>query len=144
MKYIYLSITFLITSIVVNAQYGTGIDTLNPHVSAELHVVSPGNNTGVLLPVLTEAQMTNDISNPAHGLFVYNSTRKKYMYNFGIPASPLWVVMGELPIMDGTEMNTIAANLTANDLGMMVFNTVTNTVWYFKSTTAPYWAELQD
>lgn len=132
----FLSIIFFVVSVTGFAQYGAGINTETPDSSAELHVYSTNNNTGVLLPVMTEAEMTA-INNPATGLLLYNSDRQKFMYNIGNAGSPIWTVVGELLQMDYTEI--IA--LTSPPSGMLVYNTSTNTIWYYDGTD---WQEIEN
>lgn len=112
----------------------TGISTITPNAAAELDVVSPGNNGGVLVPTMTDAQM-KAIVTPATGLFVFNTDKNKFMYNIGTPASPNWTVMGELARMTGAEITAITTPIQ----GDMRYNTTTNTVWYYDGTS---WQEL--
>lgn len=58
----------------------TGINTTSPSAKAELEIYS--TSKGVLLPVLTDAEMLA-ISSPATGLIVYNSTKATYYYYNG-------------------------------------------------------------
>lgn len=59
----------------------TGINQTNPSTKAELEIYS--TTKGVLLPVLTDAQMRTNIASPATGLIVYNSTYNTYFYYNG-------------------------------------------------------------
>lgn len=130
MKNLYITVFFLVLSLALHAQYGTGIGTETPDNSAELHVNSPGSNTGVILSVMKESEMTAIVS-PATGLLVYNKTRGKFMYYTGAN----WAVVGELIILSGIEIE----NLLNPPAGMLVYNTNTNSVWYYDSTQ---WQEL--
>lgn len=62
------------------AQDNMGIGTLNPDPSAILEVQS--TDKGVLLPRLTSAQK-NGISNPAQGLFVFDTDTESFWYYDG-------------------------------------------------------------
>jgi len=112
----------------------TGVSTVAPSAAAELDVVSPGNNGGVLVPTLSDAEMQAIVS-PAHGLFVFNTDKVKFMYNIGTPASPSWTIMGELVRMTGAEITAIATP-TQGDLR---YNTTSNSIWYYDGTL---WQEL--
>ncbi|MBK8807422.1 MAG: hypothetical protein IPO21_12570 [Bacteroidales bacterium] len=106
--------------------------TISP--AAELDVTSPGNNGGVLIPTMTDAEMKLIVS-PAHGLFVFNTDKNKFMYNIGTSASPNWTIMGELARMTGAEISAIALPVA----GDMRYNTTSNSVWYYDGTS---WQEL--
>ncbi|MBB4806071.1 subtilisin-like proprotein convertase family protein [Chryseobacterium defluvii] len=67
-----------------------GIQTATPDPSAVLDVKAPLNNKGVLIPLLTTAQI-NAISNPATGLMVINSSSRLIWINTGTSAVPRWV-----------------------------------------------------
>lgn len=63
-----------------------------PDNSAMLEVTGgTGNNKGILPPRLTTAQR-DAITNPATGLFIYNTTVNQLQVNTGTPAAPLWTV----------------------------------------------------
>lgn len=94
-----------------------GIGTNTPHPSAQLEISSP--HQGFLLPRMTDGALFS-ISQPAHGLMVYDSTVNSLMVNFGTPARPDW---------ENIALNN-GWNLTGN-LGTDPFNqfigTTTNT-----------------
>lgn len=59
-----------------------GINTSTPNANSVLDVVSGGNNKGILVPRLTEAQRNTIAINPAtdDGLTIYNTTEDCYNY----------------------------------------------------------------
>lgn len=69
-----------------------GINITNPDNSAALEIQS--NNTGLLIPRMTEAERLAIIS-PAHSLLVYQTDGQYgYYYNNGGPLSPSWLPLG--------------------------------------------------
>jgi len=136
MKTIYLLSVLLSVTFSLHAQYGTGIGTTTPDESAELDIVSPNSNTGVILSVMSELEM-NAIASPVDGLLVYNTDRGKYMYYIKTATTTIWAVVGELPILTGPEISA----LLGAPSGMMIYNTTTSSVWYFNSVS---WSELSD
>lgn len=85
MKALFLYTLFFI-SLVTYGQ--VGINTTTPDASAMLDVVS--NNTGVLISRMTTVER-DAIANPATSLLIYNTDSNEYQYNFGTPATPIWV-----------------------------------------------------
>ena len=76
MKYkILFSILFCYT-IVAKAQVGIG--TTSPNASAMLDITA--NNKGVLIPRVTTTQRTDDITSPALGLLVYDTTTQSFWH----------------------------------------------------------------
>jgi hypothetical protein len=69
-----------------------GIGTNTPDNSAVLDVnfSNPTYPKGLLIPRLTNTDRGN-ISLPAKGLIIFNTTTNKFEYNSGTPASPNWV-----------------------------------------------------
>jgi len=60
-----------------------GISSEPPHTKAELEIKSPGNNTGVLIPRMTTAEISA-IPSPATGLLTYSTDNNAfYYYNAG-------------------------------------------------------------
>ena len=72
---IYFMLTVFFLTYNVNAQVGIG--TTNPDSSAILDISS--KNSGVLFPRLTENEKQN-ISDPAHGLLIYQTDGIKGFY----------------------------------------------------------------
>ncbi|HEX6180419.1 MAG TPA: hypothetical protein VFZ47_04190, partial [Chitinophagaceae bacterium] len=83
---------FLAVCIVSLAAYSSfaqnvGIGTLTPDASAALDISNTGK--GLLIPRMSTAAI-NSITNPAKGLFVYDSVTNQLMVNTGTPAVPSW------------------------------------------------------
>ncbi len=99
----------------LNAQ-GVSINAtgLPPDSSAELDVSAMSK--GFLMPRVTAAQR-DAISNPATGLFIYNTDCNVLNYNAGTPTSPNWVTV--------TTSNALVANVTisASPVGAICANT---------------------
>jgi len=133
MKYLVCFITVFISYF---GMAQVGVSTITPNAAAELDVSSPGNNGGVLIPTISDAEM-KAIVNPANGLFIYNTDKQKFMYNIGTAGVPNWTIMGELARMTGAQISAILAPIA----GDLRYNTDTNTVWYFDGT---YWQELDN
>ncbi len=77
MKSIFIAL-FLYVPFFLNAQVGIG--TTSPHTSAVLELSS--NNSGLLIPRMTESQRVNDINNPTAGLLVYQTDGVEGFYYF--------------------------------------------------------------
>ncbi|MTI19483.1 hypothetical protein E1176_00465, partial [Fulvivirga sp. RKSG066] len=81
-----ISITVLLfvflTFTSTNAQRAVGIGTTKPNQNAVLHLVSPGENQGFLLPQLSTAQRENiNCVSPADdGLVVFDDTIGKFFF----------------------------------------------------------------
>ncbi|NER12694.1 hypothetical protein GWK08_04525 [Leptobacterium flavescens] len=73
----------------ITAQVGIGTNT--PDASSALDISS--TSSGVLAPRMNTTQRDN-ISSPATGLLVYNTSTNTFDYNMGTPASPNWVSLG--------------------------------------------------
>jgi len=84
----YLPFLGLFISLLINAQVGIG--TTSPDTSASLDINS--NNSGVLIPRLTNIQMNNIVS-PAEGLVVYNKTSDSFWY-YNL-ATATWEELGD-------------------------------------------------
>ena len=127
---------FLILSFAGYSQ--VGITTENPLVTpnsaAELDVVSKNNNTGVIVPRFTDADITGGkITNPTNGLLIYNRTKKKFMYNAGSPATPLWTFVGSIPAI---ENYTILPGIE----GEIVYDKLNQKIYYYNGTA---WVDLK-
>ena len=80
MKLLICSLSLLFQFKMLLAQ-NIGIGTITPHTSAQLEIKS--TTGGLLIPAMNSPQMIN-ITNPAEGLLVYNSTLLKlYQYQDG-------------------------------------------------------------
>lgn len=112
----------------------TGIFTESPDASAVVQVVSKFNNTGVLIPRLTTAQM-NAISNPTHSLLIFNTDKNKFMYNAGTKTNTVWTFVGDVPAVE----NIIG---TTGVVGDVRYDKATNAVYYWK-VSANSWQKLQ-
>lgn len=95
-----------------------GIQTATPDPSAILDIKSPLNNKGVLIPLLSTAQI-NAIPNPAAGLMVINSASKLIWINTGTPAVPRWVevstVLKSAPTTSSFSSGTISLAIPNNN-----------------------------
>lgn len=91
-KKILAMLCFIAMTSFLHAQ--VGINTIIPDASAELDVVSPNNNKGVLIPRMTTIQKTL-IANPAAGLMVYDTSKKCLSQNVGTSASPIWICLAQ-------------------------------------------------
>ncbi len=78
-KLLLLPLFIFLFSHSIKSQDGVGIGRLAPHPSAVLHITSESNNKGVLFPYSSTLQISN-ISNPADGLFVYDSVFHRYAF----------------------------------------------------------------
>ena len=114
-----------------------GISTETPNAAAELDIVAPNNNTGVLIPIFTDAQITSDLNpnEPTHGMLIYNSTKQRFMYNAGTNLAPLWSFVGAIPVIDNI------ANITGNEIEGDIRYCATNNLIYFWNGTV--WKSLE-
>lgn len=100
MKKIFIILLAAISCKGIKAQ-GVGIGTTTPNASAQLDIVSPLNNKGLLIPRMTSAQRLAIASPIAPGLMVYETTTSSFwFYNGSVwnqigtgGASP-WTVSG--------------------------------------------------
>lgn len=85
MKNIYIIFMIIVVTLIVSSTYsqnvGINTDGSNPDPSAMLDIVS--SSKGLLIPRMTTAQRTTDISSPATGLIVYDTTTKSLFYYNG-------------------------------------------------------------
>jgi hypothetical protein len=93
----------------LNIMAQVGINTTTPSASADLEIYS--TTKGVILPVLTDAQMRAIVS-PATGLIVYNSTNASYYYFNGA-----WAKVGTKGniLQDADADTKIQVEKTTND-----------------------------
>ncbi len=77
---------FLLPAISIYAQVGIG--TITPEASSVLDVSS--TNKGLLMPRLTTTERDN-ISLPATGLMIFNTTLNDGEINIGTPSVPSWI-----------------------------------------------------
>jgi hypothetical protein len=77
---------FLLPAISIYAQVGIG--TITPEASSVLDVSS--TNKGLLMPRLTTTERDN-ISLPATGLMIFNTTLNDGQLNIGTPSVPSWI-----------------------------------------------------
>jgi hypothetical protein len=80
MKQINILLIIFFIPIIIKAQSGVGIGTLNPDKSAILDIVS--NDKGMLVPRMDSVQRIN-IKSPAIGLLVFDNTKKAFCYYNG-------------------------------------------------------------
>ncbi|HRS18982.1 MAG TPA: hypothetical protein P5243_05730 [Bacteroidales bacterium] len=131
MKYIF-SIVSLFICFGMYAQ--TGISTETPNAATVLHIVAPNQNTGVLIPTLTSAQISA-IASPTHSLLVYNTTKQKFMYNAGTSGTPLWTFVGDIPAINDI------STLTTGEAGDVRYNKANGQIYYWKVGFG--WKQLQ-
>ena len=91
------------------AQNSVGIGTENPNQNAVLHLVSPGQNQGLLIPTMNTAQRTADsfvqtLSAAESGLLVYDAQENAFYY---------WMnPEGWVPMASGTVGGDLSGQLT--------------------------------
>ena len=146
MKYFanYPAFLCLIILLVVAPSYGqnsVGVGTENPNPNAVLHLVSPGQNQGLLIPTMNTAQRTADsfiqtLSAAESGLLVYDAQENVFYYWMN-PGG--WVPMasgqvggdlsGRLTNLELNEEVVELENLSANSVSSVkiVDNTITTT-----------------
>jgi len=83
--YFLLCIGLLAAISSAKAQNTVGIGTENPNNNAVLHLTSPGNNQGLLVPSLTTSQristsFTDNLSLTDNGLLVFDLTEKQFYF----------------------------------------------------------------
>ncbi len=114
-----LALTILFVLVNFNAlfsQENVGIGTTNPDASSILELFS--NNKGLLITRLSTTER-NNISSPATGLLIYNTTNSRFEYNSGTPSTPYWTAFStsnNLPLANGYilvgDINGIAAGVS--------------------------------
>lgn len=110
-----IHLLILVVSLQANSQIGIG--TTNPDASSVLDIKS--NNQGVLLPRLTSLQR-NNISSPANGLLIFNTTSNKLEINSGSSSYPLWEALQTNDIVSSDSGNIIS---TGTDGGAYLSST---------------------
>ncbi|MEM9675844.1 MAG: tail fiber domain-containing protein [Bacteroidota bacterium] len=96
-----------------NYAQSVGIGTTDPNANAALHIVSPSNNQGILVPNLTTDQRTNsefisNLTTADNGLLVFDITTNNFYF---------WLDDDWEPIVSGT----VGQNLSAG-IGMQITN----------------------
>ncbi len=129
MKLIYILSIILSISTMSYAQ--VGISTVTPDIASELDVVSPANNTGVLIPIFTDAEVSANLTSnlPPHGSLIYNSSKNRFMYNAGSPASPQWAFVGSSPL--SPDVTAISSPIE----GDLRYDLATNTMRFYNGST---------
>ncbi len=84
-SFIFLLGVFLSTTLRSQENGSVGIGIENPNSNAILHLVSPGNNQGLLIPTMTGSQRTsssfiNNLSTADNGLLVFDITDKAFYF----------------------------------------------------------------
>ncbi|MFO7868334.1 MAG: hypothetical protein R6U95_03435 [Bacteroidales bacterium] len=132
-KILIMCITCFISS-ALSAQ--VGISTETPDNATELHVVSPKNNTGVLIPKLTSVEM-NNMSTASHGILIYNTDKNKFMYNAGDTTTQIiWTTVGDIPAVEDI------STFTNGQIGDIRYNTESTNkgIFYWKNGSG--WTKL--
>lgn len=102
--------------------------------TAEIDVQS--SDKAVLFPRYTTAQI-NAISNPAHGLLVFNTILNSFVYNIGTEIAPQWQQMQKLVINSSAEIAAIPYP-TAGDVR---YNSDTKSIFYYDGISK-VWEEI--
>ena len=134
LKYFLIQFVLLISS---NLYAQVGIGTTTPDVSSMLDISS--NNKGLLMPRLTTTERDN-ITLPATGLMIYNTTLSDGQLNIGTSLVPNWI---GIKSQEGsvTESDNISTTSTSNLLvsGMtMSPQTGTYLVLFNAQITTPF------
>ncbi|MEM9894907.1 MAG: hypothetical protein AAF789_00940 [Bacteroidota bacterium] len=121
-RLILLLIVFVFAATSINAQeFSAGINTENPNPNAVLHLVSPNNDQGLLIPSLTTMQRTDMTLGAAdEGLLVYDEEVERFYFW----SQSGWIVLN---IGNSTGITSVTSNATltgdgtgANALGVNV------------------------
>ncbi len=101
----FIAFLFLI-NFSVSGQNAVGIGTETPNTNAVLHLVSPGNNQGLMIPSLTTEQRTaaafqDGLTNNENGLMVFDITEGQFYYWF----SGEWKLVSGLELTNGEGIN---------------------------------------
>ena len=110
------------------AQNSVGIGTENPNQNAVLHLVSPGQNQGLLIPTMNTAQRTADsfvqtLSAAESGLLVYDAQENAFYYWMN-PGG--WVPMASGQV--GGDLSGQLTNLALNNEVVELENLANNSV----------------
>jgi uncharacterized protein (TIGR02145 family) len=130
-KNIFSTVLVIFCSLTTIAQIGIG--TTSPNANAALEVAS--TSQGMLFPRMTDTQRFN-ISSPAKGLTIYNTTLNIIQTNTGTSVTPIWKTWnGKNPSSNGTSavsgyncLTASAGTLTAKVAVTGVTQTITATV----------------
>ena len=106
---------FFILFCVFNSHAQVGIGTDNPEVSAILDLNPSGNDKGLLIPRLTQAQR-DAINSPANGLLIFQTDNTEGFY-FYSSTNSTWIKLSLVP-----EVNTNTQNITSNTLSITTNN----------------------
>jgi len=132
MKFLY---TFLFSIVFVLSIYAQSIELgQSTEPTAEMDVQS--TDKAVLFPRHTAAQI-NTISNPAHGLLIFNTTLNSFVYNIGTEATPQWQQIDKLISNTTAEIAAIPTP-TAGDIR---YNSNTKTIFYYNGNSK-LWEEI--
>ena len=104
-------------------------DGSNPNSSAILDVKS--NNKGILVPRLSTTEM-NNISTPADGLLIFNTTTNKFYYCHGGTWSTVSEAAIPLPLIEDQDSDTHIAVDDGSDYDMIRFTVEGNTIARFE------------
>ena len=140
-KYIFFFFLLVGSIQVMNAQVKIGGD-VNTKADASAVLELQSSNTGLLLPRVANA---TDISSPATGLLIYNTTLNEVQVNVGTPATPQWVTVVVSQGTDNTGAIVVpvgtAAQQPAPVVGMVRFNTSTH---HFEGYNGTAWVTLDN
>lgn len=128
-----LYLIFCFLSFSINAQEIDISNTTTTDNAVEFSVVSPNNNTGVIVPIMTTAQM-NAIASPTNGLLIYNSDLGKFMYY----TVAQWTFVGEIPsVADNAALTALSGMLP----GDMRYDRTAKHIYFYNGST---WVALSD
>lgn len=106
-----------------SGQANVGIGTTSPDATAALHIVSPGGNQGVLIPVMDQAmRVTVKNNHAADGLLVYDPGLRKFFFFDG--TAHIWRTLNPLtaPNDDGSAQHSgnldVSGMVTATNYGI--------------------------
>lgn len=114
---------FIIFSSLSSVKAQVGIYSLTPNASAALHVITPSNDKGVLLPRLTDIQI-EAVAVPATGLILYDLTNNVFKFFDGLE----WKFVGS--ISSTTDPTTIPFK----DGGDIYYNSNTQNMNFYNGT----------
>ncbi len=101
----------LFSTTAFSQDFSAGINIDNPNPNAVLHLVSPGNNQGLLIPQLTTAQRTAMVLTAAeNGLLVFDSDLNAFFFW----ANPTWIVVSNTDQQDLANVLTNGADAGGN------------------------------
>ncbi len=127
----YFAFSCLFILLVVSPSYGqnsVGVGTENPNPNAVLHLVSPGQNQGLLIPTMNTAQRTADsfiqtLSAAESGLLVYDAQENAFYYWMNPEG---WVLMASGQV--GGDLSGQLTNLALNNEVVELENLASNSV----------------